>query len=67
MQERQVAEAAVQLIVAHRQLGVDFLLLRQPGDGGLLVADLVDELELDALAAGKHAAVGDGSSSASSR
>ena len=59
MQERQVAEAAVQLVVAHRQLGVDVLLLREPGDGGPLVAEFVDQLEVDALVAGEHAAVGD--------
>src|ERR1700727_1888946 len=38
MQERQVAEAAVQLVVAHRGGGIDILLLGEPGDRGLLVA-----------------------------
>ncbi len=44
MQERQIAEAIVQLIVAHRQFRVDLLLLRQPGDARPLVAELVDKL-----------------------
>ena len=47
MQERQVAEPVAQPIVAHRRLRVDVLFLRQPGDRGLLVAELVDQLELD--------------------
>src|SRR5450631_3706719 len=50
MQERQVAEAVMQRIVADRGLGVDIAFLRQPGNRGLLVAELVDELERDALA-----------------
>src|SRR5436309_2056950 len=50
MQEWQVAEPIAQPVVADRRLRIDVLRLREPGDGGLLVAQLVDELEGDALA-----------------
>src|SRR5215470_2683137 len=59
VQKRQVAEPSLDVPVAHGQLGVDALFLREPGDRGLLVAEFVDELDLDALAAGEHASVGD--------
>ena len=60
MQERQIAEATVQLVIPHRQLRVDVLLLGQPGYAGPLVAKFVDQLKSDALMAGENAAVGDG-------
>ena len=59
MQERQIAEAVVQLIITHRQLGIDFVFLGEPGDARLFVAELVDELQADGLMAGEDAAVGD--------
>src|ERR1700729_3842989 len=55
VQERQVTETALQLIIAHRQLGVDVLLLGEPGQRCLLVAELVDQLEGDGLMAGEDA------------
>src|SRR5262244_804357 len=58
VQERQVAEPVAQPIVAHRRRRIDVLFLRQPRKRGSLVADLVDELERDALPAGKDATVG---------
>src|SRR5215813_13715758 len=58
VQERQVAEPVAQPIVAHGRRRIDVLFLRQPRKRGSLVADLVDELERDALTSGKHAAVG---------
>src|SRR5262249_2939684 len=42
----------------HRRRRIDVLFLRQPGKRGSLVADFVDELERDALPAGKDATVG---------
>src|SRR5215510_10914197 len=58
VQERQVAEPVAQPIVAHWRRRIDVLFLRQPRKRGSLVADLVDELERDALPTGKDATVG---------
>src|SRR5262245_58908537 len=58
VQERQVAEPVAQPIVAYRRRRIDVLFLCQPRKRGPLVADLVDELERDALPPGKDAAVG---------
>src|SRR5215467_2494092 len=58
VQERQVPEAVAQSIVAHRRLRIDVLLPCQPRQRGSLVADLVDELEGDALTASEDATVG---------
>src|SRR6185312_6903302 len=44
MQEGEVAEAAAEMEVAHRQAGADVLFAPQPGLRGLFVADFVDEL-----------------------
>src|SRR5579864_8476240 len=60
VQERQVAETALQLVIAHRQLGIDALFLGEPGQRRLLVAELVDQLQPDRLMAGEDAAVGHG-------
>src|SRR5271166_3147290 len=43
VQEGEVAEATVQIIVAHRQVGVDVLFLAEPGQPGALIAKLVDQ------------------------
>src|SRR2546421_12308759 len=59
MQERQVAEPVAQPKIADWGFGIDVLLLGEPGDGGLFVAEFVDQLELDALAPGEYATVGD--------
>src|SRR5258707_8245569 len=58
MQEGHVAEPLAQAIVAHGRGRIDVLFLRQPSDRRPLVADLVDELERDALPAGEDTAVG---------
>src|SRR5262249_58844722 len=58
MQERPVAEPLAQAIVAHGRIRIDVLLLRQPSQRSPLVADLVDELERDALPARKNTTVG---------
>src|SRR4051812_14965648 len=49
MQHRQIAKARFELPVAHRGVGLQAFLLGEPVDRALLVADLVDELELKAL------------------
>ena len=59
VQEREIAEAVFQSEVAHAKRRIDALFLRQPGKSLLLVAELVDELDLQALAAGEDAAIGD--------
>ena len=61
VQERQIAETAVSAdSCAPESLAIDpSSRLREPGDRGLLVAELVDQLEVDRLPAGEHAAVGD--------
>src|SRR5215475_14151203 len=58
MQERQLVEARAQSVVADGTVGVDALGLRQPRDRCAFVTDLVDELQLDRLSAGKDAAIG---------
>ena len=58
MHERQVAQPVAQPILSDRRLRIDVLFLCQPRDRGLLVAQLVDELERDALAPGEDATVG---------
>jgi hypothetical protein len=52
-QECQVAEPGAQLEIAYRQITLDLLLGDQPCDRGLLVAELIDQLEVDRLAAGE--------------
>ena len=42
----------------HGKLAVDLLLRNEPGDGGLLIAQLIDKLQRDRLPAGKDPAVG---------
>ena len=44
---------------AHRQVALDALLRDQPGNGGLLVAELIDQLEIDRLTAGEDPSVRD--------
>jgi hypothetical protein len=44
VQERQVAEPVAQPIVTDRRFRIDLLLLREPGERRLLVADLIDQL-----------------------
>src|ERR1700682_4559787 len=56
-QESQVAEARRQLEIAHRQIALDVLLRNQPGDRCLLIAELIDQLEVDRLAAGEDTPV----------
>src|SRR5215813_8553741 len=51
-QEGEIAKARHELVIAHRQVLLDALLRLKPCDRGLLVADLVDQLELDRLTAG---------------
>src|SRR5438552_1956864 len=58
-QERQVAEAGLELVVAHRQVLLDAFLLHEPRDRGRLVAELVDQLERDRLMPSEDTAVGD--------
>src|SRR5690242_15901991 len=57
VQKTEIAEARTQTPVAHRRLGIDALVLRQPSDRGLLGSDLVDELQPEGLPAGEDAAV----------
>ena len=42
VQEREVAETPMQLVIAHRQFVIDILFLRQPGNAGSLVAELIE-------------------------
>src|SRR5882757_5749968 len=47
MQDAEVAEARFQIPVTYRHVGLEALLLGQPVERGLLVAEFVDQLELD--------------------
>src|SRR5215469_9862702 len=58
MQERQLVETRAQSVIADRAVGVDALGLRKPRNRRAFVTDLVDELQLDRLSAGKDAAIG---------
>src|SRR4029077_12405982 len=59
VQEWKVAQPVVQPEVVHRSLRVDPLVLGEPSERRALVAELVDELERAALAAGEDPAIGD--------
>src|SRR4051812_27284049 len=56
-QERQVAEARAELVVAYRQIALDLLLGHQPSDRSFFVAELIDQLQLHRLPAGEDASV----------
>src|SRR5882757_8194722 len=58
-QECQVAEARIELEVAHRQVALDLPLGDEPRYRGLFVAEPIDQLEIDRLAAGEDATVRD--------
>src|SRR3977135_3994539 len=58
-QKSQVAEAWRQLEIAHRQISLDAFLRDQPRNGGFFIAELIAELEIDRLAAGKAPSVRD--------
>src|SRR6202171_2907417 len=56
-QGSQVTEPRRQLEIAHRQIALDVFLRDQPRTSGFLVAELIDQLEIDRLAAGADACV----------
>src|SRR3954467_4215490 len=58
-QEGELTELGRQLVVAHRQIAFDLVLRDQPGHRGLLVAELIDQLEIERLPPGEDTAVGD--------
>ena len=57
MEEGKLAETRLQRIIAHRCIGRHLLFLLQPCQRSLLVAQSVDQLEADGLAAGEDAPV----------
>src|SRR5450631_141701 len=58
-QKGQVAEPRRQFEIAHRQIALDVFLCDQPGYGGFLVAELIDQFKIDRLAAGEDPSVRD--------
>src|SRR5450432_2022276 len=58
-QKGQVAEPRRQFELAHRQIALDVFLRDQPRNGGFLVAELIDQLKIDRLAAGEDPSVRD--------
>src|ERR1700722_16023409 len=58
-QKGQVAEARRQFEIVHRQVALDVFLCDQPCDSGFLVAELIDQLQIDRLTTGEDTSVGD--------
>src|SRR5260370_14811249 len=58
-QKSQVAEAWRQLVITHRQIALDAFLRHQPCNGGFLIAELIDQLEIDRLTTSKNPPVRD--------
>src|SRR5450432_297396 len=58
-QKSQVAEVRRQFEIAHRQIALDVLLRDQPYERGFLIAELIDQLEIDRLVAGEDPPVRD--------
>src|SRR5215813_10669164 len=57
-QKSQVAKARTQPVVTHRQVLFDALLFDKPGYRSLLIAELIDQLEVYCLAARENPAIG---------
>ena len=58
-QKSQVAEARRQFEIVHRQVALDAFLCDQPCNSGLLVTELIDQLQIDGLTTGEDTSVRD--------